>query len=73
MVQDYSVANQAISHLKKLLSRSTEWLELYKWSDKDRGRARYECPYCGNLEWRGHADDCPRQVAQAWLDKLEEE
>ena len=70
MVQDYSVANQTIWHLERLLCPATEWLELYKWSDKDYGEGRYECPRCGRLEHQKHADDCPRKEAQDWLDRL---
>lgn len=65
MVQDYSVANQAIQHLRALM----KVLEAAEYDDGTEycfGCERYAC----NSE--DHGPDCPRQAAQTWLDELDD-
>ena len=67
MIQDYSIANQAIRHLRALLK--------VEWGNDGR------CQDCWTTlrdlgyhpdTWRyEHAPDCNREAAQTWLDELD--
>lgn len=48
--------------LAKVIQK-VEWVEWHNWTDPSNPKV--ECPWCGNLEWKGHAKDCPRQAALA--------